>query len=331
MTAAPLRLVCDFDPGLTRVGERGRFTYLTAVGTEIEDPAVLDGYGRWGCPPAWTSVWIAPDPNDHLQATGFDSRGRKQYRYHPAWRRERDEVKFEDMQTFGHAQPLLRRRIKRDLRAEGELGHRRVLALALRLLDVGLFRVGTDRYARDNEHYGLTTLLDQVVVRDGQAVLDYVGKAGKRQPHVDRRSPGRGGAGAAPAATLGATRANGLQRTTRMDPDPPRGRQQLPARESGGPFSAKEYRTWNATVITAATLGHRRAAVTRAPVVASKAVAHALGNTPAVARQSYIDPRVFERYASGSAIALDDLPRDPWRARARIEARVLGLLATGSR
>jgi DNA topoisomerase IB len=101
--------------------------------------------------------------------------------------------------------------------------------------------------------------------------------------------------------------------------------------ESGGPFSAKEYRTWNATVIAAATLGHRRPAVTRAPGVASKAVAHALGNTPAVARQSYIDPRVFERYASGTAIALDDLPRDPWRARARIEARVLGLLATGSR
>jgi Bacterial DNA topoisomerase IB, N-terminal domain/Eukaryotic DNA topoisomerase I, catalytic core len=152
-------------PGLRRTGGAGKFAYLDAHGCQVRDAATLERIRGLAIPPAWTSVWIAPDPNAHLQATGIDSRGRKQYRYHPAWREDRDHIKFEDMLAFARAQPRLRRRVESALEdANDPLGHRRVLALALRLLDVGLLRVGSDRYARENHHYGLTTLCQHEVI-----------------------------------------------------------------------------------------------------------------------------------------------------------------------
>lgn len=329
-SVAPLRFVHDFEPGLHRVQADGGFVYRDQHGALVEDSAVLDRIRRLAIPPAWTSVWIAPDADAHLQATGVDSRGRKQYRYHPEWEHQRDQLKFHDMEAFGRAQPHLRRRIELGLSDEAQpLNHRRVLALSLRLLDIGLLRVGSDRYARDNRHYGLTTLLrEQVTVRPDQAVFDYVGKAGKRQrlaiadaPSLDvltalkRRRQG-------PRELLVFRAAHGWTRIHREDVN------NFLRAEAGGPFSAKEYRTWNATVIAAATLAAMEPRPSRAATVASRAVAAALGNTPTVARHSYIDPRVFERFSDGRAIALDRLPSEPWHARVRIEARVLDMLSS---
>jgi DNA topoisomerase IB len=324
-----LRFVHDFQPGLQRTRAGASFIYRDERGALVEDPVVLDRIRALAIPPAWSAVWIAPRADAHLQATGVDSRGRKQYRYHPAWQHERDQVKFHDMEAFGRAQRPLRKRIELELGDDGEpLGHRRVLALSLRLLDIGLLRVGSDRYARDNGHYGLTTLLrEQVTVGPDQAVFDYVGKAGKRQrlaitdaqalevlAALKRRRQG-------PRELLVFRAAHRWTRIHREDVN------NFLRAESGGPFSAKEYRTWNATVIAAATLAAVRPRPSRAPAIASRAVAAALGNTPTVARQSYIDPRVFERFNDGHLIALDRLPSEPWQARTRIEGRVLAMLS----
>jgi DNA topoisomerase IB len=277
-------------------------------------------------------VWVSLDPAAHLQATGIDARGRKQYRYHAKWREERDELKFEDMESFGRVQPALRARIEQDLGQNQHLDHPRVLALALRLLDVGLFRVGSDRYARENHHYGLTTLqMSQVTVRDGRAVFDYMGKEGKRQ----RLSI----ADAEAVEVLAALRRRRSGPRELIAFRGPRGWTRVHGQDvnnslrclSGGPFSAKEYRTWNATVIAATALAGQRPVEARAAWLASRAVAEALGNTPTVARQSYIDPRVFSAYAEGRAVNLYDLPDDAWQARSRIERRVLELLDPGDR
>ena len=323
-----LRLVHDSEPGLHRDGSPGKFTYSDADGSRVCDEAVLGRIRRLAIPPAWITVWIAPYPDAHLQATGFDRRGRKQYRYHEQWRTDRDHLKFLDMEGFARAQSLVRGKIEVALRAgEGTLEHRRVLALSLRLLDIGLLRVGSDRYARDNQHYRLTTLRrDQVTLRHDEAVFDYIGKAGKSHRtaisdpqaidalrDLKRRRQG-------PDELLVYRGPRGWGRVHREDVN------NFLRAESGGPYSAKEYRTWNATVIAAATLAARRPGRSHAASVASTAVAQALGNTPAVAQRSYIDPRVLERFAAGRAIALTRLPTDPWQARKRVESRVLELL-----
>ncbi len=324
-----LRFVHDFQPGLHRTRTDARFVYRDESGALVEDPVVLDRIRALAIPPAWSAVWIAPRADAHLQATGVDSRGRKQYRYHPDWQHEREQVKFHDMEAFGRAQRPLRRRIELGLAdGGGPLGHRRVLALSLRLLDIGLLRVGSDRYARDNRHYGLTTLLrEQVTIRPGQAVFDYVGKAGRRQRIAITDAPALEVLAALQRRRQGPRELlvfRAPHRWTRIHREDVNN---FLRAESGGPFSAKEYRTWNATVIAAATLAALRPHSRRAPAIASRAVATALGNTPTVARQSYIDPRVFERFNNGHAIALDRLPSDPWQARTRIEGRVLAMLS----
>lgn len=324
-----IRFVHDFQPGLHRVRAGASFAYLDEQGAVVEDPVALDRISALAIPPAWTRVWIAPRADAHLQATGIDSRDRKQYRYHSLWRQERDRVKFRDMEAFGQAQRRLRRRIDLGLDDRAELmGHRRVLALSLRLLDVGLLRVGSDRYARDNKHYGLTTLLrEQVTIRPDHAVFDYVGKAGKRHRLAITDSPALEVLARLkrrrqyPRELLVFRGAHGWTRVHREDVN------NFLRAESGGPFSAKEYRTWNATVIAASTLAALQPRASQATMVASRAVAAALGNTPTVARHSYIDPRVFERFTAGDVIALDRLPSDPWHARARIESRVLAMLS----
>jgi len=227
----------------------------------IADPATLARIHGLVIPPAWTSVWIAPEADAHLQATGIDRRGRKQYRYHASWRQERDALKYRDMEDFARIQPALRTRISSDLKADRELSHLRVLALALRLLDIGLFRIGSDRYARDNAHYGLTTLLlDQMTIRGGSASFDYVGKAGRRQhltindsealavlSALKRRRAG-------PQELLAFRGPHGWTRIHRE------GVNNFLRAEAAGPFSAKEYRTWNATVIAAIELARLRPA-----------------------------------------------------------------------
>jgi DNA topoisomerase IB len=324
---ADLRLVHGFDAGLTRGGTPRSFVYREPDGASVTDQATLERIAALAIPPAWRDVWIARDPSAHLQATGIDARGRKQYRYHAQWLHDRDELKFHDMEAFGRAQPALRELIADELAREAGVGHARVLALSLRLLDVGLFRVGSDRYARENHHYGLTTLQKgQVAVRDGQAVFDYVGKAGKRQ-RLAIADPD-----AVPVLATLRRRRSGPPEL--MAFRGPHGWTRIHGEDvnnflrclSGAPFSAKEYRTWNATVIAATALAAERPTTARAPAVASRTVGDALGNTPTVARQAYIDPRVFERYAAGAVLDLDALPADPWQARGRVERRVLALL-----
>ena len=127
MADVRLNFAHDFDPGISRIGDRGSFTYVDASGDAVSDPAVLDRIGSLAIPPAWRDVWVSADPNSHLQATGIDSRGRKQYRYHPAWRHDRDELKFSDMEAFGRVQPRLRGHVSRALTEDRQLSHRRVL------------------------------------------------------------------------------------------------------------------------------------------------------------------------------------------------------------
>jgi DNA topoisomerase-1 len=323
-----LRFAHDFDHGIGRIGDRGTFTYVHARGGPVSDPAVLGRIASLVIPPAWRDVWVSEDADSHLQATGIDSRGRKQYRYHPAWRHDRDELKFSDMEAFGRVQPRLRAHVSGALSDGRQPSHRRVLALSLRLLDVGLFRVGSDRYARDNQHYGLTTLLrNQLTIRDRKAVFDYTGKAGRRQrlsiadpealavlTTLRRRRSG-------PAELLAYRGPRGWTRIHREDVN------NFLRVEAAGPFSAKEYRTWNATVLAAVALANERPQASRAAIVASRAAAAALGNTPAIARRSYVDPRILDLYAAGKVLEADHRPSDSWQERARVEQAVLELLS----
>lgn len=327
----------------------------------ITDPEVLERLRSLAIPPAWRNVWICPDPMGHLQATGIDAAGRKQYLYHQRWRERRDQQKFDRLLRFGGALPELRRRIESDLRGS-EPTRQRVLACAVRLLDVGLFRVGSEEYADDEGGLGLATICKEHVSLNGSSVVfDYPGKGGFRRV-LKLRDP----ACRPLIATLRRRRSGGQQLLAYRD-----GRRWSDLRSDeindylkeqiGDDFSAKDFRTWNATVMAAVSLGlatghmtgsgphpdrqiSRRgssAARTQGPPLktarkreidkAVRQVAELLGNTPAVARRSYIDPRVVDRYQSGFTIAAAlgsalELDAVDDRARARIESAVLDLL-----
>ena len=305
-----LRRVDCSGPGITR-RRRGRgFEYLDEDGNRIEDTEVLVRINELAIPPAWEEVWICPFPMGHIQATGIDARGRKQYRYHERWRERRDQEKFDSMIAFARALPRMRRRVSRQLAPDG-MTRERVLAAAVRLLDRGFFRVGGEDYAAENESYGLATIHKRHVQLAGDSVLvfDYPAKGGQRriQSIVD------------PAvyeivAELKRRRGGGHELLAYRE-----GRRWRDLRSAdinayikevtGGDFSAKDFRTWNATVLAAVALAvsgpaaqlsrtARRRAITRAV----KEVAHYLGNTPAVARASYVDPRVFDRFEGGLTI-----------------------------
>jgi DNA topoisomerase I len=320
--------------GIRRVGRGRGFGYAGPGGDRVSDPETIARIHELAIPPAWRDVWICPDPCGHLQATGIDAAGRKQYLYHPAWRRRRDREKFRRMLEFGTDLPQLRRSVARDLRAPG-LGRERVLACAVRLLDIGLFRVGGEEYADEGGGLGLTTLSRRhVTVRAGVMHFDYPAKSGVRrvQDVVDadcepviRALLGRGGGR---AKLLGFTH-DGRWVGARADDVNDYLKGYL-----GEDFSAKDFRTWNATVLAATTLAGQDQALTigatgkRAIDATVRRVSEALGNTPAVARRAYIDPRVFDRYRSGWTIA-PALPRDGKvgpRVRARLERAVIDLL-----
>jgi DNA topoisomerase IB len=336
-------------PGISR-RRRGRgFEYRDATGARVEDPEVLERIAELGIPPAWREAWICMDPLGHLQATGFDAAGRKQYLYHSRWRSHRDREKFDSMIAFGESLPALRRQVARDLEPAGAssgelppaaLSRELVLGCAARLLDVGFFRIGSEDYAERNESYGLTTMLRQhVTIEDGELIFDFPAKSGQRrvQAVADRESL---------AVIAALKRRRGTEQLLAYR-DARRWRE-LHADEvnayikdgTGGDFSAKDFRTWNATVLAAIALAARagphrsRGGPDRAVSAAIKTVAAYLGNTPAVARSSYVDPRVIDRYKAGTTIAPalgtmngggPDLARP--RVRRRIEAAVLELLA----
>jgi DNA topoisomerase-1 len=319
--------------------KRGRgFSYIDEQDKPVRNRELLERIRGLAIPPAWRDVWICRDPLGHLQATGIDAAGRKQYLYHPAWREHRDREKFERMAGFGARLAKLRRATARDLQGE-ELSHERVLACTVRLLDVGMFRIGSEQYADDDGGIGLATIRkEHVSVRDGAVVFEYPAKGGVRRAQVIDDPPS-----VAVVTALRKRRAGPPELLAYRN-----GRRWCPLRSDeineylkdrlGPDYSAKDFRTWNATVMAAVSLATEgreatsKTARKRACDRAVRAVAELLGNTPAVARRAYIDPRVFDRYLSGWTIAaeLERLPRlDPSdnRVRGRIERAVLDLLA----
>jgi DNA topoisomerase-1 len=322
-------------PGLVR-RRRGRgFEYLDEEGRRV-DPETVERIRELVIPPAWTDVWICPHPNGHIQAVGTDVAGRRQYLYHADWRRRRDREKFDEMVRFARALPGLRVATARDLRRRG-LVQERVLACAVRLLDRGFFRIGTEGYAADNGTYGLATMQRRhVTLVNGAVRFDYRSKNGKRriQSVVDpdvrrvvaalmRRRTGTEllawQAGRTWVDVVSDDINAYIKEVTEDD------------------FSAKDFRTWNATVLAALALAvsgaahGSKTARTRAISRAVQEVAHYLGNTPAVCRASYIDPRVFDRFRDGLTIggALDELGEVAYgepATQGAVEAAVLDLL-----
>ena len=318
---------------------RGRgFEYLDEAGRRITDPEALERIRELAIPPAWKDVWICPHPSGHIQATGVDAAGRKQYRYHDLWRERRDRQKFEEMEDFARALPRLRARVTKDLRRRG-MPRERVLACAARLLDRGFFRIGSEDYAEENDTYGIATMQRRHVEVVGERVtFDYESKNGQRRvqaigdpavARVVRTLKGRRGGG----HDLLAWKEGGRWVDVRSQDV-----NDYVKEAAGGDFSAKDFRTWSATVLAAVALavsgeaaGRSKAGRTRAKSRAVKEVARYLGNTPAVCRASYIDPRVFDRYDGGLTIGgvLPELMEDtgPWPdVQGAVEEAVLDLL-----
>src|SRR5829696_700670 len=296
-------------PGIRR-RRRGRgFGYVDDKGNRIDEPEVLRRIAELAIPPAWEDVWICPYPNGHLQATGTDAAGRKQYRYHDAWRTRRDGEKFDDMVRFARALPKLRRRMGRDLGGCTALDRPCVLAAALRLLEVGFFRIGSEEYAAENDSYGLATLRkEHVRIEEGVMVFDYPAKSGQRRrqgitderllPIVAALRRRRGG-----GDELLAYKQRGRWEDLRSEDI-----NAYLKEATGGDFSAKDFRTWNATALAAVALAvsgpaaGTRTARKRAVNRAVEEVAGYLGNTPAVCRASYIDPRVIDAFDAGLTV-----------------------------
>ena len=302
------RVTCN-DAGLTRRRAGRGFVYLDGDGQRIRDPEVIVRIRDLAIPPAWTDVWICTDPLGHLQAVGTDAAGRRQYLYHPAWRRRRDREKFDHMLVFAAALPRIRRACAKRL-AHTELDRDRVLACAVRLLDLGFFRIGTEGYAEQHQHYGLATIRKAHVSLDGAMVtFDYVAKGGKRRIQsvvdpavhdiVSQLKRRRGGGPELLAYKVGRRWRD--VKSTEINV--------FIQEIAGADFTAKDFRTWNATVLAAVALAVSAGAATsasarkRAVARAMKEVGHYLGNTPAVCRSSYVDPRVVDRFQAGATIA----------------------------
>jgi DNA topoisomerase IB len=295
--------------GLRRERRDSGDVIVDARGEPVTDEEVLRRVRALRIPPAWIDVWIATEANAHLQATGQDAKGRRQYLYHPLWRLRRDEEKFHDMLEFAERLPRIRETSRHLLCAGGgERDH--TLALATRLLDIGMFRVGWDRYARDNGHVGLTTLRrEHATLRGDEVRFDFIAKSGKRR-RMTVRDPQCVQSLAAIKRRRGAPPELLVYRS-------PHGWRRIHAADvnnalrtwGDGPYSAKEFRTWTATVLAAVALALEQQAGRRGPRAVSRAVRQvstALGNTPTVARGSYIDPRVIEQFEDGSVIDLPD-------------------------
>jgi DNA topoisomerase-1 len=322
---AGLRSVSDQGPGIRRRRSRGgSFTYVGPDGLAVRDPETLARIRSLAIPPAWTDVWICPVENGHLQATGRDARGRKQYRYHPRWREVRDADKYERLAAFARALPRIRRRVERDLARPG-LPREKVLATVVKLLEVSLIRVGNEEYAQQNRSYGLTTMRDRHVSVSGSEVrFVFRGKSG-RQHRVSVRSPRLA------RVVRRCEELPGQRLFQYVGPDG----QLVPVdsqdvndylREiSGGDFTAKDFRTWAGTVLAAHALQEMReadseVAARRNVVAAIERVASTLGNTRAVCRRCYVHPAIVDSYLDGTMV-------DGLRRRAADELRGLRSLS----
>jgi DNA topoisomerase-1 len=304
--AAGLRYVSDDSPGISRRKAGKAFAYVDPTGKAVKDEETLGRIKSLAIPPAWTDVWICPDPRGHIQAVGRDQRGRKQYRYHPRWREVRDETKYEKMIAFVRALPAIRRRVQKDLALPG-LPREKVLAAVVRLLETTLIRVGNDEYASQNNSFGLTTLRDHhAKISGGTLRFRFRGKSGIRH-EIDLDDPR-------------------LAKIVRKC-------QELPGEEllqyvdddgnvrdigsadvneylreiSGRDFTAKDFRTWAGTVLAARALQEftqvdSQAQAKKNVVAAIERVAEKLGNTRAVCRKCYVHPAVIDSYMDGSLL-----------------------------
>ncbi len=298
--AADLRHVSDDRPGITRRRSGRGFSYIAVDGSVVRDTASLRRIRALAVPPAWTNVWICPSPNGHIQATGRDARGRKQYRYHARWNEVRDATKYDRMVQFGGALPTIRARVDEDLARSG-LPKEKVLAIIISLLEATVIRVGNEEYARENHSYGLTTMQNRHIAIDGsQMRFRFRGKSGKVHDISlsDRR----------------------LARMVQRCRDLP-GQDLFQYRDDAGEsqpidsadvneylrciaeqdFTAKDFRTWAGTLLAAEQLVPLRPADPAVPskevlVAAIAVVAERLGNTPAVCRKCYIHPAILNAY-----------------------------------
>ncbi len=302
--AAGLRYVSDQQPGIRRVRSGRGFRYLSPDGQPIRDPAELRRFRSLAIPPAWTEVWICPSPRGHIQVTGRDAKGRKQYRYHPAWQAVRDETKYGRLIAFGAILPALRARVAADLARPG-LPREKVLATIVDLLETSYIRVGNDEYARTNGSYGLTTLESTHVQVEGCTVrFQFRGKSGKehavdvrdrRVARVIRRCQSLPG-----QILFQYQDAAGELRSVDSDDV------NAYLREAAGEdFTAKDFRTWAGTLLAATTLAlaeppRSDAEAKREVAAAIKEVAARLGNTSAVCRRAYVHPAILQAYQDGT-------------------------------
>ncbi|MEZ1314669.1 DNA topoisomerase IB [Pseudomonas fluorescens] len=318
-----LHYVDDTQPGLTRRKLRGKFCYFDAAGQRITDPDEVKRINALAVPPAYTDVWICADPRGHLQATGRDARGRKQYRYHPRWREVRDADKYARLRDFGLALPKLRRQLEVLLDAPG-FSRDKVMATVISLLDATLIRVGNTQYARDNRSYGLTTLRNRHVEVNGTAIrFQFRGKSGiehqitvkdRRLARIIKRCQ------EIPGQNLFQYLDENGERHTVSSSDVNAYLRDL----TGADFTAKDYRTWAGSALALAVLRELQwepeSDAKRHVVDMVKSVARQLGNTPAVCRKCYIHPAVLEGFLLG---ALATLPRP--RTRKGLRAEEVGL------
>jgi DNA topoisomerase I len=303
---AGLRYVTDARPGISRRRAGRGFVYTWPDGSKVDDPEHLARIRSLAVPPAWTEVWICPVSSGHLQATGRDARGRKQYRYHRRWREVRDETKYERMIAFGEALPRVRARVESDLARPG-LPREKVLATVVRLLETTLIRVGNDEYARENRSFGLTTLKDRHVAVDGSEIrFRFTGKGG-RQHDVDVRD------GRLARIIKQCQDVPGQELFQYQDEDgEPRDVDSADVNDyireaAGGEFTAKDFRTWAGTIAAATALQEvepfgSEAEAKRNVIHAVERVAERLGNTPAVCRKCYVHPAILEAYMEGETL-----------------------------
>lgn len=303
---ARLRYVHDDAPGIRRVRHGKGFRYKGPDGAPVKDAETLGRIRSLVIPPAWTEVWICTAPNGHIQATGRDARGRKQYRYHPRWREVRDETKYTKMIAFGEALPTIRSAVEADLKRPG-LPREKILATVVRLLEVTLIRVGNEEYARNNHSYGLTTLQNQHIDIDGSALrFRFRGKSGKEHAITvrDRRlAQIVGRCSELPGQDLFQYIGDDGQSHPIESADVNECLKQI----AGDEFTAKDFRTWAGTVLAACALQELAAfdSKTQAQkniVQAIKSVAERLGNTPAICKRCYVHPAVLEAYVDGALV-----------------------------
>ncbi len=306
--AAGLRYVSDMMPGIRRKKAGSGFSYVAPDGTAIKNPGELARIRALAIPPAYTDVWICPAPNGHIQATGRDARGRKQYRYHPKWRETRDETKFGRVLAFSECLPRLRKRLDEDLSKPG-LPREKVLATVVRLLDCTGIRIGNDEYARANRSFGLTTLQDRHVEVSGSSIhFEFRGKSGKshRVSLSDRRLA---------RIVQRCQEIPGQDLFQYLDDDGVRqtissGDVNDYLREiSGQDFTAKDFRTWSGTKLAVAALTEIGECTSQRQAKSNilraiDQVAEQLNNTRAVCRKYYVHPSVFQFYAAGTMLEI---------------------------